>query len=77
MFKTMIKKKVAAAAHQYLSEIQKTHSKISGVKYEKLETQSYLTSSYFSDKETKLLAALRSRTHEDFKKNFRNLHSGQ
>ena len=76
-FKAFIKKKTTAAAHVYLTTNQAKHSKVSDIKYEILETQPYLMSSLFSDTETKLLTALRSRMHENFKKNFSQMHGGQ
>ena len=76
-FKAFIKKKITAAAHVYLTTNQAKHSKVSDIKYEILETQPYLMSSLFSDTETKLLTALRSRMHESFKKNFSQMHGGQ
>ena len=76
-FKKMIKKKISIAALKYLQELQMSHSKVRNLQYEKLSTQPYLTSQLFTNDETKLLAALRSRTHEGFKNNFSNLHAGQ
>ena len=52
------------------------HSKVKNIRYEKLSTQPYLTSQLFDNRETKLIAALRSRTHEGFKHNFSNLYGG-
>ena len=53
------------------------HSKVRDLTYEKLATQPYLTSQLFTNDETKLLANLRSRTHEGFKNNFSNMYRGQ
>ena len=47
------------------------HSKIKNIKYEKLETQKYMTSSLFRNNEVNLLFALRSR-NINCKANFRN-----
>ena len=52
------------------------HSKVCDIKYQKIETQPYLTSNLFCDKETKLLTALRSRMHDSFKNNLSNMHGG-
>ena len=76
-FKAFIKKKITAAAHMHLTAKQADHSKVSEIKFESLETQPYLLSTMFSDEETKLLTALRSRMHDGFKKNFSQLHGGQ
>ena len=43
------------------------------IKYEELKTQQYLKSPLFSNSETSLLYALRSRTADIFKANFRNM----
>ena len=50
---------------------QQKHSKIKNIKYEKLETQKYMTSSLFRNNEVNLLFALRSR-NIDCKANFKN-----
>ena len=76
-FKKMIKQKISIAALNYLVRLQMGHSKVRNLTYEKLSTQPYLTSQLFTNEETKLLAALRSRTHEGFKNNFSNLYGGQ
>ena len=67
-FMCFIKKKITATAHAYLTDKQMNHSKVRDIKYEKLETQPYLTSNLFCDKETKLLTALRSRMNDSLKK---------
>ena len=52
---------------------QQTHTKLKDIKYEELKTQTYLKSPLFSNSETSLLYALRSRTADNFKANFRNM----
>ena len=76
-FMCFIKKKITATAHAYLTDKQMNHSKVCDIKYQKLETQPYLTSNLFCDKETKLLTALRSRMNDSFKNNFSHMHGGQ
>ena len=46
------------------------------VKYEKFETQQYLTSQLFTNKETSLLYSLRTKTTKIFKANFTSLYNG-
>ena len=70
-YKKFIKEKIRKAALKYLNEMKDQHSKIHHIKYEKLETQKYLTSEMFSDEEVNLLFALRSRT-VDCKGNFKS-----
>ena len=61
-FKKWVKDKIYSAAFKYLTTIQMGHSKVKNIRYEKLSTQPYLTSKLFDNRETKLNAALRSRT---------------
>ena len=75
-FKTYIKQKVSLTAFRYLKNLQSGHSKIREIQYTKLNIQPYLLSQLFINNESKVLAALRSRTHESFKSNFRNLYGG-
>ena len=70
-YKKFIKEKIRKAALKYLNEMKDQHSKIHHIKYEKLETQKYVTSEMFSDEEVNLLFALRSRT-VDCKGNFKS-----
>jgi hypothetical protein len=74
MYKTQVKKKVREAALKYLINIQKTHSKIRDIEFKELKLQPYLKTPLFSNDETNLLFTLRSRTHEIFKANFRNMY---
>ena len=46
------------------------------INYEKLMTQTYLTSPLFSNSETKLLFALRTRTVEEIRANFGIMNGG-
>ena len=48
-FKSTIKNKIKEAALKYLHKKQQTHSKVKDIKYDKLETQSYLTSPLFTN----------------------------
>ena len=75
-YKSFIKTKVKAAALKYLKTLQQPHTKVNHIKYDELSTQKYLTSPLFSDSETKLLFALRTRTVQEFKANFPNMNIG-
>ena len=70
-YKRFIKNKIRKAALKYLNDTKDKHSKICNIRYEKLESQKYLTSEMFSDDEVNLLFALRSRAI-DCKGNFKN-----
>ena len=70
VFKTTVKRKVREAALDYLKSIQKLHIKVKDIKYEELKTQDYLKSPLFSNNDTSLLYALRSRSADIFKVNF-------
>ena len=70
-YKKEIKQKIRNAALNYLKQKQEKHTKIKHIKYEKLETQKYMTSSLFRNIEVNILFTLRSRCI-DCKANFRN-----
>ena len=76
-FKSLIKSKVKEAAFNYLNMKLENHSKVKDIKYSKLETQKYLTSQLFTNKETSLLFGLRTKTARTFKANFSNLYGGK
>ena len=48
-FKKIVKSHVRTAALIYLKQLQKTHSKLDGINYSKLELQTYLTSPLFNN----------------------------
>ena len=68
--KEEIKEKIRKAAFKYLKEKQNGHSKIKGIQYTHLQTQTYMTSPLFSNEEVNLLHGLRSRS-VNVKCNFR------
>ena len=76
VFKQLVKSKIRNAALKYLQSIQQKHTKVNQIKYDKLETQKYLTSPLFSNEETELLYGLRTRTVDCFKANFANMNTG-
>ena len=59
------------AAFIFLNELKVTHSKVRDIEYDKLETQTYLTSPLFSNEDVNTLFSLRSRL-VDCKSNFKN-----
>ena len=73
LFKTSVNRKVREAALTHLKNMQQTHTKVKDIQYDELKTQQYLKSPLFSNSETSLLYALRSRTADTFKANFRNM----
>ena len=63
-YKQHVKLKMKTAALSYLKNIQKEHSKVKHIQYDKLNTQQYMVSPLFSNEEVNLLYALRSRSTE-------------
>ena len=54
-YKRDIKKKTRVAAFEYLKTKQSQHSKVRNIEYTQLETQPYIKSLLFTDKEVSLL----------------------
>ena len=69
-YKLKIKSIIKQAAFSYLTDKQQHHSKVKDIKYDKLKTQEYMTSSIFTNEDVQLLHALRSRS-TDCKANFK------
>ena len=61
-FKKEVKKKTKVAAFNYLKSLQAQHSKIKDIQYPCFDTQKYMTSQMFTNREVNLLHALRSRS---------------
>ena len=59
-FKNHIKKKVRTEALRKFKLAPEGHSKVKEIYYSKLEAQSYMTNTLFSNKDCELLFALRS-----------------
>ena len=70
-FKKIVKTKIRQAAFEFLKNLQKNHSKMSGINYEAFEMRSYMNSPLFNCDSRKLLLALRMRTVEGIKNDFR------
>ena len=72
--KQWVKHAVSKAAFKELMEAKEDHSKVRHVRYETLETQSYIIDPSFSTKLKHLLFKLRTST-EDFKCNFKSMYA--
>ena len=70
MFKNIVKEKVQTAAFDYLTKIQKTHSKSINIEYKKLELQGYLKSKHTNIKQKSFIFGARTRML-DLKCNFK------
>ena len=73
-FKASVKANIRKAAFKHLNQLKESHSKVKHISHEELNIQPHLKSPLFSNMETSLLFALRSRTDETFKANFRNMY---
>ena len=71
-FSKMVKNKIMLTLFKKLSDRQENHSKTKNIKYNSLETQSYLKCSEITNCEASTLFRLRSRTINQIKDNFRN-----
>ena len=74
-FKTIVKQKVRASAFLYLKEIQKKHSKVKTIKYERLNLANYLQSPLFDSESAQTLLALRTRTVKGIRHDFSGMYS--
>ena len=72
-FKNIIKTKIRNAAYKSLKMLKENHSKMSGLVYDKLEQAKYLSSPLFNNGSAKLLLALRTRTVNGIKNDFRGM----
>ena len=73
-FKTIAKSKTRAAALTYLNKLKQTHSKLSGISYNKHGVQTYLTSPLFNNESRNLLFRLRTRTVSGIRNDFRGVY---
>ena len=71
--KSLVKKKVREAAFFYLKQLQQKHSKVQTIQYEKLELSNYMNSPIFTSENTKLLLALRTRTVNGIRTDFKSM----
>ena len=74
-FKNLVKEKTKQAAFKYLLSVKGKHSKMKGLSYTKFEKQEYLNSPLFNSESLKLLLALRTRTVNEIKNDFRGQYS--
>ena len=74
-FKKILKTKINQAAFKYLTSLKQGHSKMDGISYTHLEKASYLNSPLFNSESSRLLLALRTRTVNGIKNDFRGLYA--
>ena len=74
VFKKWLSQKIKEAAFKELSSIQASHTKVRDIVYHRLETQPYLNSSKFSNRDCELLLALRYHSLRGIKANFSSIH---
>ena len=74
-FKATVKRKVREAAFRYLNELNANHSKMKNLEYKKLELSKYLNSPLFDHQSAKLLLALRTRTVNGIKADFKSMYA--
>ena len=70
-FKKLLKIKMEKLAQQYLDKLRKKHSKLNGIKFNKINCQKYFNDSRLSPSQVKLLFQLRTRMYP-VKLNFKN-----
>ena len=73
-FQSIVKKKIRQAAFIYLKNLQEGHSKMNGIKYNTFEKSAYLSSPLFKSDSIGLLLALRTRTVEGVRNDFRGMY---
>ena len=72
---SIVKSKVRSAALKYLNTLKKKHTKMDGLKYQKMELQPYLSSPLFNNESRNLLLRLRTRTVNGIRNDFGGLYS--
>ena len=72
-YKSFIKTKVKESALKNLLLQKSTHTKMSDIKYTKLEIQPYLNSPLFGSEQAQMLLALRTRTVRGIKADFKGM----
>ena len=74
-YKNTVKRKVREAAFRYLNELKADHSKMKNLEYKKFELAKYLNSPVFDHQSAQLLLALRTRTVNGIKTDFRSMYA--
>ena len=74
-FQTLVKSKIRDAALEYLNKLKQKHTKMDGLKYQKLQLQSYLSSPMFNNESRNLLFRLRTRTVSGIRSEYGGLYS--
>ena len=73
-YKSFIRKNVKKAAFEEFKNMQAKHSKVSEIRYEKFEKQSYLQSPIFSNEDVEVLSNMRSHTTRGIRDNFKQMY---
>jgi hypothetical protein len=73
--RNIVRNKTRQAAFQYLKRIQEGHSKMNGLQYNTFEKAAYLSSPVFNSDSIKVLLALRTRTVEGIRNDFRGMYA--
>ena len=73
-FRKIVKSKILKAAFLFLKTLQKTHSKMKNIEYDSFDIAPYLSSPIFNNKNRTLLLALRTRTVQGIRNDFRGLY---
>ena len=72
-FRSIVKAKIRQSSFKYLKTIKAGHSKMDRLSYTQFEMAQYLNSPLFNSESMKLLLALRTRTVEGIKNDFRGM----
>ena len=73
-YRKLIRRHVRETAFKELKNKQASHSKVNTIVYEKLEKQSYLVSSIFTNDDVSVLSNLRSHTTRGIRSNFQQMY---
>jgi hypothetical protein len=73
-FRNIVRNKTRLAAFQYLKSIQQGNSKMDGLEYIKFDKAAYLGSPLFNSEDIRVLLALRTRTLEGIRNDFRGMY---
>ena len=74
-FRNIVRNKTRLAAFPYLKTIQQGHSKMDGLEYTKFDKAAYLGSPLFNSEDIRVLLALRTRTLEGIRNDFRGMYT--
>ena len=72
--RNIVRNKTRQAAFEYLKRIKEGHSKMDRLEYNTYEKAAYLSSPLFNSDSVKMLLALRTRTVQDIRNDFRGMY---